>query len=212
MAMGGTPLNEATIAAMEIVPEFQKKYKLQIVNAVFLTDGEGHTIRSKYSFTESGVGSTGHEFSYGRSNQENGLILRDPKTKHQEVVENIYNCASHTAAYVKLLKSRTNCNVLGFYVLSGREFNRKMYDFFPKTSNFEKIKTEFRKEKYAVVESAGFDEYYVLRSESLDTEENNTFEVKENATTRGLVSAFSKFAGSRVANRVVLNRFIGMIS
>jgi hypothetical protein len=31
-------------------------------------------------------------------------------------VDNIYNCASHTGAYVKLLKARTNCNVLGFYV------------------------------------------------------------------------------------------------
>jgi hypothetical protein len=62
------------------------------------------------------------------------------------------------------------------------------------------------------VTTAGFDEYYVLRSEALDTEEDNTFEVKENATTRGLVSAFSKYAGGRVANRVVLNRFIGMIA
>jgi hypothetical protein len=213
MCMCGTPLNEATIAAMEIVPHFQKRYKLQIVNAVFLTDGEGHTIRNKYeTHAESGkLVTRGHEYSYG-SKADLGMIIRDPKTKHQEKIENIYNCASHTSAYVKLLKSRTNCNVLGFYVLSGREFNRKMYDFFPRTSDFEKIKVTFRKNKFAVVETAGFDEYYVLRSEALDTDENNTFEVKENATTRGLVSAFSKYAGGRVANRVVLNRFIGMIS
>lgn len=213
MAMGGTPLNEATIAAMEIIPEFQKHYRLQIVNAVFLTDGEGHTIRSKYNLHEDSgkMGYVGHEYSYGQK-QENGMIVRDPKTKHQEIVENIYNCASHTSAYVKLLKSRTKCNVLGFYVLSGREFNRKMYDFFPRTSDFEKIKVDFRKNKYAVVQNAGFDEYYVLRSEALDTDEESTFEVRENATTRGLVSAFSKYAGGRVANRVVLNRFIGMIS
>jgi len=52
----------------------------------------------------------------------------------------------------------------------------------------------------------------LLRTEALDTDEDVTFEVKENATTRGLVSAFSKFAGNRLNNRVVLNRFIGMIS
>jgi hypothetical protein len=213
IAMGGTPLNEATIAAMEIVPEFQKYYKLQIVNAVFLTDGEGHTIRSKYEFdpVSGRMGSKGHEYVYG-SKAENGLIIRDPKTKHQETVENIYNCASHTSAYVKLLKSRTGCNVLGFYVISGREFNRKMYEFYPRSVDFERIKLNFRKNKFAVIETAGFDEYYVLRSEALDTEEDTTFEVRENATTRGLVSAFSKYAGGRVTNRVVLNRFIGMIS
>jgi hypothetical protein len=141
-----------------------------------------------------------------------GLIIRDPITKHQEIVDNIYNCASHTGAYVKLLKARTNCNVLGFYVISGREFGRKIYDFYPRTANYDTIKASFRKTKFAVVTTAGFDEYYVLRSEALNTEEDSTFEVKENATTRGLVSAFSKYAGGRVANRVVLNRFIGMIS
>lgn len=209
MGMGGTPLNEAVIAAMEIIPTFQKQYKLQIVNAVFLTDGEGHTIRSTYDIDEMGkITRVGKD--YGRDNF--GLIIRDPLTKQQEIIDNIYNCAKHTAAYVKLLKARTNCNVLGFYVISGREFGRKIYDFYPRTANYDTIKASFRKTKYAVVTTAGFDEYYVLRSEALDTDDDNTFEVKQNATTRGLVSAFAKYAGGRVANRVVLNRFIGMIS
>jgi hypothetical protein len=213
MCMGGTPLNEATIAAMEIVPHFQKQYKLQIVNAVFLTDGDGHTIRSVYDQDENGklTSNSGSGNFYNRR-ESVGMILRDPITKNQEIVENIYKCASHTSAYVKLLKARTNCNVLGFYVISGREFGRKALDFYPKTANYDKIKAEFRKNKYAIVKNAGFDEYYVLRSEALDTEEDSSFEVKENATTRGLVSAFSKYAGGRVANRVVLNRFIGLIS
>jgi hypothetical protein len=209
MAMGGTPLNEAVIAAMEIIPAFQKHYKLQVVNSVFLTDGEGHTLRQTYDQNDDGkLYRVGKDYGV----KDFGLIIRDPITKHQEIVDNIYNCANHTGAYVKLLKARTNCNVLGFYVISGREFGRKIYDFYPRTANYETIKASFRKTKFAVVTTAGFDEYYVLRSEALNTEEDNTFEVKENATTRGLVSAFSKYAGGRVANRVVLNRFIGMIS
>jgi len=211
MTMGGTPLNEATIAAMEIVPHFQKQYKLQIVNTVFLTDGEGHTIRNVYSKTDDGRLTTRGD-TYGYSREQFGIVIRDPVTKQQETIENIYNCASHTAAYVKLLKAKTGCNVLGFYVITGREFGRKMHEFYPRTANYDVIKSNFRKNKYAVVKTAGFDEYYVLRSEALDTEENSSFEVKENATTRGLVSAFSKYTGGRVANRVVLNRFIGLIS
>jgi hypothetical protein len=211
MTMGGTPLNEATIAAMEIVPHFQKQYKLQIVNAVFLTDGDGHTIRSVYQEhdVDGRIISRGSD-AYGRA--QAGLVIRDPITKHQETVENIYDCASHTAAYVKLLKAKTGCNVLGFYVIAGREFNRKIHCFYPKSVNHEVIKASFRKNKFAVVKTAGFDEYYVLRSEALDTEDDVGFEVKQNATTRGLVSAFSKYTGGRVANRVVLNRFIGLIS
>jgi len=44
--LGGTPLYESVIAAMKIIPEFQKNYKLQIVNTVFLTDGEGNPVRN----------------------------------------------------------------------------------------------------------------------------------------------------------------------
>ena len=55
-------------------------------------------------------------------------------------------------------------------------------------------------------------EYYLLRAEGLDTDDDTEFEVKENATTRGFVSAFSKFQNNRKANRVVLGRFIDMIT
>ena len=113
-----------------------------------------------------------------------------------------------------MLKVRTNCNIVGFYVLSGRNLGRELYHFYPNAGyqTIDKIKYEFRKNKSMVVTNAGFDEYYLLRSEGLDTDDDVTFEVKENTTTRGLVSAFSKFAGNRLNNRVVLNRFIGLIS
>ena len=89
-----------------------------------------------------------------------------------------------------------------------------MYNFFPRASfhTTEKYRAEFRKNKCMTITSAGYDEYYLLRSEGLDTDEDTEFVVKENAKTRGLVSAFSKYAGNRLANRVVLNRFIGMIA
>jgi hypothetical protein len=212
-AMGGTPLNEAIISAMEIVPAFQKKYKLQVVNTVFLTDGEGHRLDHVWQDSPNGprsiVGNLSDPYGYGKTRPR--LILRDPVTKHQVMVED-YTCQKNSAAYLELLKLRTKCNTLGFYVLSGREFGRAAYVLMPRATNYDAMKIKFRKEKSLVITSAGFDEYYMLRSEALDTDEDATFEVKENATTRGLVSAFSKYAGNRLSNRVVLNRFIGMIS
>ena len=212
-AMGGTPLNEAIISAMEIVPAFQKKYKLQVVNTVFLTDGEGHRLDHVWQDSPNGprsiVGNLSDPYGYGKTRPR--LILRDPVTKHQVMVED-YTCQKNSAAYLELLKLRTKCNTLGFYVLSGREFGRAAYVLLPRATNYDEMKIKFRKEKSLVITSAGFDEYYMLRSEALDTDEDATFEVKENATTRGLVSAFSKYAGNRLSNRVVLNRFIGMIS
>jgi hypothetical protein len=214
LQQGGTPLYESVICAMKIIPEFQKNYKLQIVNTVFLTDGEGNPLRSVFTETPDGRKFSGYNnpdldgSSYGK---EKVLVLRDPITKHEEKVYNHYG-NELMSAYIKMLKVRTGTNIVGFYVLSGREFGRVAQTFFPRTVDHMKLKSEFRKEKYKIVTNAGFDEYYLLRSEGLDTDDDVEFVVKENATTRGLVSAFTKFAGNRLSNRVVLNRFIGMIA
>jgi hypothetical protein len=211
MQKGGTPLSEAVISAMKIVPEFQKQYKLQIVNTVFLTDGDGHSLREVYHTNPDGYKTSGFGslYEYGKIKK---MVIRDPKTRNEVLVDNPQG-RDLTSSYIKMLKLRTNSNIVGFYVLNGRELGRELYYFLPKSvTNYDKYKSEFRKNKYMVVTSSGFDEYYLLRTESLDTDDDVIFEVKENATTRGLVSAFSKYAGNRLNNRVVLNRFVGMIS
>jgi hypothetical protein len=213
--MGGTPLNETVVSAAKIIPEFQKQYKLQVVNTVFLTDGEGQSLRNvymKYPNGNIGSGYNNPELDNGNSyGIEKSFVMRDPITKH-EVRVDYARGRDLTSHFISILKKRTGCNIVGFFVLSGREFGREVYNFFPRAANMDKYKSEFRKNKCLTVTNAGYDEYYLLRSEGLDTDDDVEFVVKENATTRGLVSAFSKFAGNRLSNRVVLNRFIGMIA
>jgi hypothetical protein len=210
--MGGTPLTEAIVSAMKIVPEFQKQYKLQVVNTVFLTDGDGHTVRDVFYIDDRGIkmSGTGDYTNYKTTKK---MVIRDPKTKHEVVVQYPHG-RELTSSYIQMLKARTNSNIVGFYVLSGRELGRELHYFYPNTAYglHDKIKSQFRKNKSMVVTSAGYDEYYLLRAEGLDTDDDVEFEVKENATTRGLVSAFSKYAGNRLNNRVVLNRFVEMIA
>ena len=214
--MGGTPLNEAVISAMEIVPYFQKKNKLQIVNTVFLTDGDGSYLNSVYS------SDTGYTDSFREQKPKGStsrIVFRDPKTKHEQSYNDDYRNYSslrmeQTSTLIKLLKLRTNSHVIGFFVGGARDIRNRLGDFFPGASfyDIEKKKEEFRKSKFLVVNSTGFDDYYILRSNGLDTDEDAELEVKENATTRGLVTAFNKYAGGRINNRVILNRFIGLIS
>ena len=47
--MGCTPLNETVVCMLDIVPEFKQRHGIDIVNAVFLTDGEGGTITDYYT-------------------------------------------------------------------------------------------------------------------------------------------------------------------
>ena len=137
--------------------------------------------------------------------------MRDPITKHEVRIHAMYNTNETTNAYLKLLKARTNCNIVGFYILSGRDFGSVVSKFFSGAADLDKLKSEFRKNKHQVVTSSGYDEYYLIRAENMNTDEPE-FTVKQNATTRGLVSAFSKYSTNRLNNRIVLNRFIGMIA
>lgn len=206
MSMQGTPLNEAIIHAMSIVPDFQKKNKLQVVNTIFLTDGEGRDIREHFQM-QSGYGLRRYSIKAGT------LVIRDPLTKHEERINlKVYHQNQQTKALIKLLKSRTNSNVIGFYVISSRDYNRKVYSWYPSSTNHEDLKWSFRKDNYTILENSGYDEYYILRSNGLDTDDAGTFEVKENSTSRGIVAAFAKYSGGRFSSRVILNRFIGLIT
>ena len=203
LRLSGTPLNEAVIASMEIVPQFQKDHKLQIVNTVFLTDGDGHQLREVVA--EDNVDG---QYIFGFD----VMVLRDEKTKQQEIVDTQgFGGAEQTKALVKLLKARTGSNVIGFYILFPREFGTAQ-KFFPKGADMYSLKDTFKKEKFVVVKNSGFSEYYLIKSEMKDEDEDTGFTVKENATTRGLVSAFTKYTNGRVMNRVLLNRFIGLIA
>lgn len=192
--LGGTPLNEAILAATQIVPEFQKNAKLQIVNTVFLTDGEGHRLNSVC--TEGGY--------YEDASR---IIIRDPKTRTH--VMNDSSCGSEPSeAYLRLLKQTTNCNVVGFRITSRRELRSFVDEY--KLGDVEELAKEFTKNKSVVVPSKGFDEYYFLCSSSLEVDDS-TFGVTSK-TTRSLVKAFKDYNKSHFGSRVILNRFIKMIS
>jgi hypothetical protein len=203
--LGGTPLHEAIIAAMKIVPKFQKENRLQVVNTVFLTDGEA----SQYIAISDGAGSYQNNIYHKQR-----VVIRDPISKYEVMVNDPSKETKLTTAYIELLKARTKCNIVGFYILSGRNFSGVIPNFYPdlKPHEYDKLRKDFRSDKYSVVTTAGFDEYYLIRSENLDTDEDIEFEVKEDATMRNIASAFSKFSSSRKTSRVVLNRFIELIA
>ena len=206
--LGGTPLNESIVAAMNIVPKFKKDNRLQVVNTVFLTDGEGN----KWTAVADGYGRyLWSAQGYGSKNQR--LVIRDPITKFEVTVATMSD-NELTSAYIKLLKVRTGSNIIGFYVLPGRSFSYVASKYMPDLDPIktEKLKKDFRTNKFQIITNGGFDEYYLLRSEGLDTDEDSEFEVEESASLKKIASQFNKFSSSRKSSRVVLNRFIDLIA
>jgi len=206
--MSGTPLNHTIVAAMEIVPEFQRKYGLQMVNTIFLTDGDGD---SGLDIIESDTGKVRMSPWNYRTNSPTHLILRDPVTKYYEKVD-YTSSRTITSTFIKLFKHRTKSNIVGFYILSPAEFkNYIQRQFGQKGIDTQDIRANFSKNNCVVIDNDGFDEYYLLKSKRGDNEEPELV-VKENASNKSMATAFAKYNNKRNNNRVVLNRFINMIA
>jgi len=193
-SLGSTPLNETIVAALDIIPKFQSRNKLQVVNTVFLTDGEGHAL-------------TQYKDHNGKMNYSGNLIIRDPKTHVSMKAD--YNSRNNSKAFLHILKQRTQCNIIGFRIMNLKEF-RDTTSYTYRGTNTYIIIEDFRKNKSHVAKSVGFDEYYMLKADSMSTDEES-LDVKS-TTTRGLVTAFKKYTKGNIQNKVILNRFIGLIS
>jgi hypothetical protein len=216
MQLSGTPLNEAIMAAFEIIPQFKSDNKLEIVNTVFLTDGEGSSLHGCIDDIDK---LTGRILGVRNidSNYRKRSFLRDPITKASVEIEEASGYTSYsskqTTALLRLLKQRTNCNLIGFYVAKVRDVRQALQLYTPKEkqNNIDIEIVKFRKTNFTYLDNVGYDEYYFLRSDKIDTDDEEEFEVT-NTSTRGLVNAFSKYTGGRISNRIVLNRFINLIA
>jgi hypothetical protein len=211
LSLSGTPLNEAILACFEIIPKFKSDNKIQVVNTVFLTDGEGSTIYGYYEEQNA-------RKLKGFNNYRDRIIFRDPVTKAiAEVYDTIGNPSTQgtdqSIALLRLLKQRTDSNIVGFYITSSQDARASITNFITREEkkSIDTFMSEFRRNKYAILQNAGFDEYYFLRSNDLAIDDEHDFEVSS-TTTRALVSAFSKYTTNRITNRIVLNRFIQLIA
>lgn len=218
--LSSTPLNETIISAMKLVPEFKEKYRLQKVHAVFLTDGEANTIDNVWTDKPSD-GITTHGCTQSVS-AYHGAIIRDPISREQVYIEQAYRTFV-TKGLIQLMKKTIDCTVIGYYLLTSSEMRRNISNFFTSGIQLENAQLDFRRNKFAVIKTAGYDEYYLLKSEESSIynhgnrksdieDDDDTFEVAENATRRGIASAFAKFNAGKMSNRVVLNRFINLIA
>ena len=203
--MGGTPLNEAIIIAPEMVKEFQRKNKLEIVNTIFLTDGESNGMSMNL---ENPTGQTGKngvwKSKYFYTDKETG--------KTYELPWSMWG-SGNTAAFLKVLKDRTGSNLIGFFLYGeswnrfvGRfKINQQSYDYMQKVTKF------WRDNKFYPVKSEGYDDYYVIDSKALKNTENE-LAIDNTKSTKQMAKAFSKFASKKSVNRVLLRQFVERIS
>lgn len=215
LELSGTPLNESIISLHKIIPQFKNKNKLQKVNVVILTDGEGNNIcydvdlKKTYGYATTKLGN--HHVT-----EKNAL--RDRKTGR--VYRNFSGALNNNITTILLENLKHNfpeINLIGFRILSGSEFHILLrysfglyrYDELPVTA--EKIQRDWKKEKCAEINSGvGYDALYAISSGSLSVD--TTFKVDENASTSEIGKAFRGMLKAKTTNKKILSSFTSLVS
>jgi len=204
--MGGTPLNDAIVALMDFLPKYKKTTGVQKINTIFLTDGASNGLPGvKDNLND-------NDF-YSRFMRENLLI--DPVTNKR------YEFSQHevTNTLLKALKGRVSgMNVVGFFLAgSGQKgtINRRRWYYILRDTNFavDRAMKEMRKNKVVMLESKGYDQYYILPGGgSLAVENEGLADDLAGASKAKLKTAFAKSNKGRIQSRVLLNKFVGMVA
>ena len=228
-SLSSTPLNDTILAAMKMVPAFQKKYDIDKMNTVFLTDGYSDGGERIVSLAEDAEKDKFHNRRYGTSNlgyssypsHSTNLLLTDRQSK--KVFKIGDRRRGLTDALLKVLKHRTGSKVLGFFIdekttLSRSTLNRYFpeYDYYEsgnKTFDRKKVTAEFRKNKVLVAtENTGYDELYLLAGGKLDVIDAEMPQPSENAKKGEIKRLFAGSLKNSKTSRVVLNKFITQVA
>ena len=220
--LGGTPLNGAIATLSTLVPEYRKKNNIQNLNVVIISDGASNCDGGKIQETEE-VEFDRHTYKkyktgriiFGTDRPDYRVVKHyvDPITKKQFKFTG-RDSASETEAHISVLRARTGCNVVGFYLASSSKNGviRKndMHWLFP-NQNLDEVRKELKKNRVAVADSFGYDEYYVIPTGNmaLETEE---LKVSSEMTKGRMAKAFMNHMRGKTLNRVLLNKFVQQIA
>jgi hypothetical protein len=216
LSLGGTPLNASIVSMINFVPKYRKANGIQNLNCVLITDGASNCDGGKFveKTRTDRNGSTSRWIGTEASDWNATTFIHDPITKKNHKVDGRGRRENMTDTYLKILKDRANCNVLGFYLAqsSGTGTVRKndLNWLFP-NQNHDAVRSELRKNKMAIADSFGYDEYYVIPSGNMNTDADE-LAVDSTMTKGKMAKAFAKHMKSKTVNRVLLNKFIEKVA
>jgi hypothetical protein len=205
--------------------DFIKKNQVDVINSIFLTDGDSHHNNTYWKSSE--TDETGNMEDIGRYDiSGENVILRDPISKKQIQIRRSggHSRRAMTSTLVKFLREVFDINIVNFFLIGKmRKWDMMNHIDEMKSMKEDQSETEwidvdlalkkFRKDKYIVApEACGFNEQYlILGGKNLEVQEEQ-LEVAEDASVAQLARAFKKFSSGKLEKRKLLSRFIDMVA
>ncbi len=205
MGLHGTPLDQTIIAAMSIVPKFQQDNRLDIVNTIFITDGESECLRNyenkiscgtSYFYVRSDVVYWTHQ---GTKYQISNKDFRFTNKNHKVNSYPYHYTTPFTYYLLKMLERVTKTNVIGFFLGGPNELNKMLTRENAYRSHFNKPQVNRSKEDgFYTVYHSGYSEGYIINADNFSIQIDTTQNIKD----------FNRLRKSRV----MLTKFIDMIA
>jgi hypothetical protein len=209
--LGGTPLDDTIMASIQIHHKFKKENRLDIVNTVFLTDGDSHSIEVFVKGGNESYSWSGYKGLWSVTGHNKVTKLIDPVTKKSYRVSNKRNDA--TTQLLKLFRDNTGSNAIGYRVVSMNR--RSLYnDLRSYATEYQvaEMQEDLKKNKFTVIPNAGYSKFFaVVGGKTLEVA-NTTIDVADDASTAKIRSAFRKANGNRKNSRLLLRQFIDMVA
>jgi len=229
--LGNTPLNEALIVCNNLIPEFQKKYKVEKLTFITLTDGGGNGFRHKQIIPIPDKPTRAideYEIKDAKAKKQNYIkrsidyeskVVITHKNKKIVLTDGWYGSAM-TDTLLDMIKSDHNPTIVGFYIIKrirrldlDRFIGTDYKDYEHKEKIRLKIQKAFRTENAAIVKQNGYDKYFLLNGKKLKVENFNLQDATvKKGTGAELKRLFGKSMKNRLVSRVVLNKFIAEVA
>ena len=190
--LNGTPFQQTLLASRDMINNFRAKHKLDIVNVIYLTDGEGGE-GIQMPWTRNGV-----------------YYLVDKKTKKK-----IRSEGNVQAALTQLVRDVTGCKHLGFFLATKNDVSRVCKDLeyvqkidLLQSKNFKK---QFREEKFVAIPNLGYDKYFYIQSAAGSIQEDE-MSIDGSMSKNKMANEFSRSVNSKKTSRALVTQFAEEIS
>ena len=205
LELSGSPIGESIMALHSLIPDFQAKNKLQKVNVVFLTDGEGY----QNSVTKERKGH--YDDTYIGMTKYNKTSIRDRKSGRVYRSFDYNSFSQYAKILLETVKDRfPTVNLINFRITPGRDFQNCYRWYGNGYDNYESAKVEYRKNQCISFNNTGFDQFHVIAATSLAQDED--FKVEEGASKAQIKTAFVKMLGKKKTNKKLLGSFVDLIA
>ena len=206
MSLSGTPLNETMMSLHQILPKFKRDNKVQKVQCVVLTDGEGYPPKFHREIQRHWE----HEPFIGTGSIGHNCFLRNRKTGHTYSMDVLWN--KMTDVFLEDLKTTfPDVNFIGIRVLASRDaaaFIRTYCGYYGELHD--KVMKDWRKQRSFSIKTSGYHSYFGLSGNVLSSD--SEFDVNDGATKTQIKSAFVKSLRTKKMNKKILNEFIELVA